>query len=92
MLTHNYVHTLSPEADITFVRASITDKCNLNCLYCAKEEGMENVCPKKMRGKQLSFQGYLANLRHIRRNGIRGVSFTGGEPALRHGRYLIEWS
>lgn len=74
MLTH------SP--DQIFVRASVSGECNLNCIYCPKAEGMENRVPDTLRGCRLSADDYISNLKHLARQGLRGVAFTGGEPTL----------
>jgi len=65
-----------------YVRASVSARCNLNCVYCPKAEGMENRVPAHMRGQILDVDDYSTNLAHLARNGLRGVSFTGGEPTL----------
>lgn len=75
---------LTPSSDPIFVRASVSGKCNLNCIYCPKAEGMENRVPEILRGHDLSADDYISNLRHLARNGLRGVAFTGGEPTLNH--------
>src|SRR5215218_150333 len=82
MRTQNSRHMLTPEADPIFVRASVAANCNLNCLYCPKKEGMENRVPDYLKGKVLTAAQYAKNLAHLARNGITGVSFTGGEPTL----------
>jgi molybdenum cofactor biosynthesis enzyme MoaA len=69
-------------ADPVYVRASVYSKCNLDCVYCPKSEGMENRVPQRLRGNSLSRHEYCNNLRHLSRNGIRGISFTGGEPTF----------
>ncbi len=71
-----------PEPDPVFVRASVEDHCNLACVYCPKQQGMENHVPDKLRGKRLTVEEYLINLSHLSQNGLRGVAFTGGEPTL----------
>jgi molybdenum cofactor biosynthesis enzyme MoaA len=43
---------------------------------------MENRVPSRLAGQKLSVSEYCRNLEHIARNGIVGVSFTGGEPTL----------
>lgn len=82
MQIKNYARTLSPNEDYTFVRASISDKCHMDCVYCPKSDGMENIVPEFLQGKYLALDDYTNNLIHIRRNGIEGISFTGGEPTL----------
>jgi molybdenum cofactor biosynthesis enzyme MoaA len=73
---------LMPKPDPVFVRASVDNRCNLNCIYCPKQEGMENRVPFTLAGHRLSTLDYCRNLAHIARNGITGISFTGGEPTL----------
>ena len=73
---------LTPKSDPIFVRASVADRCNLDCIYCPKQEGMENRVPPFLAGQKLSVADYLENLNHIARNGIKAISFTGGEPTL----------
>ncbi|MFJ8957427.1 radical SAM protein [Streptomyces sp. NPDC102381] len=72
-----------PDADPVYVRASVWPKCDLVCRYCPVEEGMENRVPKRLSGQQLSTEQYLRNMSAISAAGVRGVSFTGGEPTLR---------
>jgi molybdenum cofactor biosynthesis enzyme MoaA len=72
----------TPESDPIYVRASVSDRCNLDCVYCPKREGMENKVPARLRGSILTTQDYCQNLSRIARNGVEGVSFTGGEPTL----------
>lgn len=78
----NSHHMLMPNADPIFVRASVASVCNLNCVYCPKEEGMENRVPVSLMGNKLTTEEYVRNLSHLARNGINGVSFTGGEPTI----------
>ena len=77
------------ESDPIYVRASVSGLCNLNCVYCPKKEGMENRVPNYLRGNDLSVEDYCKNLMHLARNGITGISFTGGEPTLNPNLPLI---
>jgi molybdenum cofactor biosynthesis enzyme MoaA len=79
---HRAAQSPLPAPDPTYVRASVSAHCNLDCVYCPKEDGMENRVPDHLKGASLSVAAYCDNLRHIARSGIRGVSFTGGEPTL----------
>jgi molybdenum cofactor biosynthesis enzyme MoaA len=74
------MHKQTP--DPIYVRASVASTCNLNCIYCPKEDGMENRVPPRLKGKALTREEYQNNLIHLARNGIQGISFTGGEPTL----------
>jgi molybdenum cofactor biosynthesis enzyme MoaA len=72
-----------PDSSIQFLRASVIDSCNLSCVYCPKESGMENHTPPGLKGYPLTIAQYQDALRRIAETGvIRGVSFTGGEPTL----------
>ena len=73
---------LMPEPDPVFVRASVARKCNLDCVYCPKPEGMENRVPNEIAGQVLDRNAYMKCLAHISDQGVRGISFTGGEPTL----------
>lgn len=66
----------------TDLRVSLTDRCNLRCVYCMPAEGM----------KWLPKSGVLTDSEVIRlvrigveQLGIREVRLTGGEPLLRPG-------
>lgn len=72
-----------PDADPIYVRASAWSKCDLLCSYCPIEEGMENRVPERLAGRRLSTQDYIRNMAAVSRAGLRGISFTGGEPTLR---------
>ena len=71
-----------PSPDPIFVRASVSNVCNLSCVYCPKKEGMENRVPAHLSGRHLTVAEYCRNLDHLARNGLKGVAFTGGEPTL----------
>lgn len=62
---------------ITYLRLSVTERCNLHCSYCRKEEG---GCPKV---KELSTQEFVRIARACAELGINKVRVTGGEPTLR---------
>lgn len=79
-----------PDGDPIYVRASVARKCNLDCIYCPKPEGMENRVPHFLSGAILDPKAYVRCLEHIARQGISGVSFTGGEPTLnRHLPWIV---
>ncbi|KAL9937418.1 hypothetical protein V8E36_003827 [Tilletia maclaganii] len=65
--------------DHTYLRISLTERCNLRCLYCMPEEGV----PLTPSDKLLS-QAEIARLaRLFVREGVNKVRLTGGEPTLR---------
>jgi cyclic pyranopterin phosphate synthase len=65
---------------ITYLRLSLTDRCNYRCAYCMPEEGFE----KSEQEELLSFEE-LTRLIDIlvRAFGIQKLRFTGGEPLVR---------
>ena len=63
--------------NITYLRLSVTERCQLRCTYCRVEEG---ICPK---AKELSPAEYEGIVRACMQLGIQKVRLTGGEPLLR---------
>jgi cyclic pyranopterin phosphate synthase len=64
---------------ITYLRVSVTDKCNLRCVYCMPEGGL----PWLQRGDILSDEEIVAIVRAAASVGVNAVRLTGGEPLLR---------
>ena len=63
------------------LRISITDRCNLRCVYCLPEEGVE-FTPK---GRILTFDELARVARVAHTLGVTRVRVTGGEPLVRRG-------
>ena len=66
---------------IDYLRLSITDRCNLRCLYCMPIEGVSWVPHDKV----LRFEEILMVCRILAGMGISAVKVTGGEPLVRRG-------
>jgi GTP 3',8-cyclase len=64
---------------ITYLRVSVTDKCNLRCVYCMPEGGL----PWLKREEVLSYEEIASIVRAAARVGVRSIRLTGGEPLLR---------
>jgi cyclic pyranopterin phosphate synthase len=64
---------------ITYLRISVTDRCNFRCLYCMPEEGLEWL-PKR---DILSYEEISEIVRQLVPLGIRRLRITGGEPTIR---------
>ena len=62
--------------DITYLRVSVTERCNLNCVYCGK-----SACAKKE--NELSADAIAQIAAAFVRCGIRKIRLTGGEPLVR---------
>ncbi len=63
----------------TYLRLSVTDRCNFRCIYCLPAEGM----PWMPRAEILSFEEMARLVTVFAGLGIRRVRITGGEPTLR---------
>jgi len=66
---------------INYLRLSVTDRCNLRCMYCMPEEGIEYMPHSEI----LTYEEMLHIVRLSIHAGIRKVRLTGGEPLLRKG-------
>lgn len=65
---------------ITYVRLSVTDRCDLRCRYCMAQE-MEFL----PRSDLLSFEEIEALAGLLVARGVRRIRLTGGEPLVRRG-------
>ncbi len=66
---------------IDYLRISVTDRCNLRCVYCMPPEGVE----WKSHEDILSFEEIERFARIAAGEGISKIRLTGGEPLVRHG-------
>jgi molybdenum cofactor biosynthesis protein A len=64
----------------TYLRISLTEKCNLRCLYCMPEEGISLTPSKEL--LTLDEIKRLSTL-FVERCGIKKIRLTGGEPTIR---------
>ncbi|MBQ6257784.1 MAG: radical SAM protein, partial [Clostridia bacterium] len=65
--------------NITYLRLSVTELCNLRCRYCMPEEG---VC-KLAHSQLLTEEEMVRAVRAASRLGITKVRITGGEPLVK---------
>lgn len=65
--------------DITYIRISVTDRCNLRCYYCMPSEGVK----LKKAHEILSYEQIIDIVRVAAKLGIQKVRLTGGEPLIR---------
>lgn len=64
---------------IDYLRISVTDRCNLKCLYCMPHRGMDYFSQQ-----EIMTSGEITRFVRIAlRHGLRKVRITGGEPLLR---------
>ena len=61
------------------LRISVTDRCNLRCVYCMPAEGMQWL----PRTEILSYEEITRFARLCLEFGVTGIRLTGGEPTVR---------
>jgi cyclic pyranopterin phosphate synthase len=66
---------------IDYLRISVTDRCNLRCIYCMPEEGVE----WKEQSQMLTFEEIERFAAAAVQEGISKIRLTGGEPLVRKG-------
>lgn len=65
--------------NITYLRISVTDRCNLRCIYCMPEKGICQVPHQDI----LTFEEMIRIVEAAAELGITRVRLTGGEPLVR---------
>lgn len=66
---------------ITYLRLSLTDRCNLRCRYC-----MPHGMPHKLDHEEiLKYEEFLIIVKAAVTQGVKKVRLTGGEPLTRKG-------
>jgi cyclic pyranopterin phosphate synthase len=65
----------------TYLRISVTDRCNLRCTYCMPAAGIAWT----PRAEVLSFEEIQRVVRVLASAGVEKVRVTGGEPTVRKG-------
>jgi cyclic pyranopterin phosphate synthase len=66
---------------ISYLRISITDRCNLRCAYCMPEQGISLIPHAEI----LRYEEILEVVQEAAKLGIDKVRITGGEPLVRKG-------
>lgn len=65
--------------EITYLRLSVTDRCNLRCRYCMPEDG---IC-KRRHEEILTEEEMVMAVRAAASMGIKKLRLTGGEPLIK---------
>ncbi len=65
--------------DITYLRLSVTELCNLRCRYCMPAEGIE----KRAHDDMMSEEDMITAVRAAASLGIHKLRITGGEPLVK---------
>jgi len=64
--------------NINYLRVSVTDRCNLRCVYCMPEEGVKSLRHEDI----LRFEDTLKIIKAATSLGINKIRYTGGEPLV----------
>ncbi len=64
---------------IEYVRISVTDRCNLRCIYCMPEHGVT----WRPREEMLTYEEIVRLTGILAAMGVKKVRLTGGEPLVR---------
>ena len=65
--------------EINYLRISLTDKCNLRCIYCMPEEGMKLKQHKDI----MRYEQIVQIVKEASQLGINKIRLTGGEPLIK---------
>ncbi|MDY3618704.1 GTP 3',8-cyclase MoaA [Agathobaculum sp.] len=66
---------------VDYLRISLTDRCNLRCVYCMPETGVKPLPHEQI----LTFEELTRLAACFSKLGIRKIKLTGGEPLVRLG-------
>ena len=64
--------------NINYLRISVTDRCNLRCVYCMPEEGVKSLSHDEI----LRFEDTIKIVKAAATLGINKIRYTGGEPLV----------
>jgi len=64
---------------INYLRISVTDRCNLRCVYCMPKEGMSQIGHDDV----FRYEEILRVTKIAAKKGISKIRITGGEPLVR---------
>jgi GTP 3',8-cyclase len=70
---------------VDYIRVSVTDRCNLRCVYCMPPEGVDHI----ERSELLTFEEIARIVRVASRLGMWKVRITGGEPLVRKDLHVL---
>lgn len=68
---------------ISYLRLSLTDRCNLKCMYCVSEDESSGCLTKLSHEELLRYEELLRVVRVAVAMGISKLRLTGGEPLVR---------
>ena len=76
-----HIHSLSDRwaRQVSYLRVSVTDRCNYRCVYCMPEDGWT----PSQRDALLNFEELFKVIQIMVHLGVNRIRFTGGEPLIR---------
>ena len=69
----------------TYLRISLTERCNLRCTYCMPEDGI----PLSPKSHIMTYEEIFTIAKEFVANGVTKIRLTGGEPLVRKDASLI---
>jgi cyclic pyranopterin phosphate synthase len=69
------------QREINYLRVSVTDRCNLRCVYCMPPGGVKSTPHEQV----LRLEEIETIIRAAALVGIKKIRLTGGEPLVRKG-------
>ncbi len=72
---------------IDYLRVSVTDRCNLRCIYCMPEEGVRMTTHEQV----LSYDEIICLCSVMADMGLKKIKLTGGEPLARKNLPELVW-
>ena len=66
---------------INYLRVSVTDRCNLRCVYCMPAEGVKLMHHNDI----LRFNEIVDTIKYAVSKGVDKIRITGGEPLVKKG-------
>ncbi|MBQ7989440.1 MAG: radical SAM protein [Oscillospiraceae bacterium] len=65
--------------ELDYLRISVTDRCDLRCMYCMPGESVEYIPHRSI----LTYEEIARTVRIMAGLGVKKVRLTGGEPFVR---------
>lgn len=72
---------MEKQLTVDYLRLSVTDLCNLNCIYCTPLEKSQFLTHDEV----LRFEEIIELIKAFVKVGIRKLRITGGEPLIKKG-------
>lgn len=73
---------------VDYLRISVTDRCNLRCVYCIPQEGIQTLPHEEI----LTYEEIVRIARAAASVGVTKIKVTGGEPLVRRGLSRLIWA